>query len=163
MATTVLVTEAARASEDFPATEGSSVMLVMVESAVDMDAEAAVKAVQAQGVDHFHIMIANAGVSNVFACVKDIDLKDLREMFEVNTGGTVSLFTATRLMLKKDGRPQGARGRPGSSDTDMGNAGAKFFGIEQAVVPVKVGVNGIMKHIAEVTREKTLGRLLSYN
>ncbi|RYP53577.1 hypothetical protein DL768_001441 [Monosporascus sp. mg162] len=112
-------------------------MLVKIESTVDTGAKAAVKAVQAQGVDHFDIMIANAGILNIFARVEDIDLKDLREMFEVNTGGPVSLFTATYPVLKKDGRPRGAR----DAQTDMGNAGAKFFGMGQAVLHVKGGRN----------------------
>ncbi|RYP88506.1 hypothetical protein DL769_000273 [Monosporascus sp. CRB-8-3] len=40
----------------------------------------------------------------------------------------------------------------------VGNAGAKFFSVGQAVVPVKVHVDGIMKHIDETTREKTSRR-----
>ncbi|RYP88505.1 hypothetical protein DL769_000272 [Monosporascus sp. CRB-8-3] len=60
-----------------PAAEGSSVILVNIASTVDTNAEAAVKAVQAQGVDYLDIVIADAGISNVSACVEDVDPKDL--------------------------------------------------------------------------------------
>ncbi|RYO91003.1 hypothetical protein DL766_007516 [Monosporascus sp. MC13-8B] len=177
-----------------PAAEDLSVNLIKVESMVDTDAEAAVEAEQAQEIDQLDIVIANADISNVFARVEDIDLRDPREMSEVNTGGPVSLFRVTYPLVKKmnlkDKPPflLGSYGAskvalnygvrrcqletewltsfvcdPGFIETDMGNPGAKFFGMGRAVVPVKVSVSGILKRIDEATREKDSGRLLLYN
>ena len=42
--------------------------------------------------------------------------------------------------------------------TDMGNAGAKLFGVEQAPTSIDGSVGGLVKLIDNTTREETLGR-----
>ncbi|RYP11818.1 hypothetical protein DL765_007584 [Monosporascus sp. GIB2] len=203
--------QAATSLKACPAAEDSFVNLVKVESTVDTDAEAAVEAVQAQRVEQLDIVITNVGISNVFARVEDIDLKDPREMSggqhqrprfpvpgyvppseedgrpqEPGAPRFVTTFVAIIQNLKDN--PPFLLGFYGASkvalnylvcrrqletewptsfssailvafshsfiETDMANTGAKFFGMDQAVVPVKLD---------EASCEKTAGRLLSYN
>ena len=42
--------------------------------------------------------------------------------------------------------------------TDLGNAGARFFGMEEAFTPQKMSVDGVVKVVDEATREKTSGQ-----
>ncbi|KAH8680787.1 hypothetical protein BX600DRAFT_519970 [Xylariales sp. PMI_506] len=202
-----------------PVAEGSSVVLVEFECREPLTAKAALKTVAAQGVDHLDIVIANAGISGAYAKVDEIEIADLREMFETNTVGTVSLLTAAFPLLKatadqkgagkpifvaittqassiqnlKDNTPYllGSYGAskvainylvrraqfetewltafvvdPGShsfSQTDMGNEGAKRFGFDQAFVPVKDSVAGIVKHIDNATRETSSGKFFCHD
>ncbi|KAI1389443.1 uncharacterized protein F4822DRAFT_200353 [Hypoxylon trugodes] len=52
---------------------------------------------------------------------------------------------------------------PGFAQTDMGAVGAKYFGLAEAVVPVKDSVAGIMKHIDTATREHSSGKFFDYS
>ena len=95
--------------KSFSAASGSSVTLVKIESTDPATATAAIDTIKAAGVDHLDIVIANAGISGAYSKVDGIDIKDLREMFEVNTVGPVVLYTAAFPLLKatadKGGRP----------------------------------------------------------
>ncbi len=85
--------------------------LVKIDSTKPEDATAAIKEIQAQGVDHLDIVIANAGISGHFSKVDGIEIPHLREFFEVNTVGTVALYTAAFPLLKKTADTKGA-GKP---------------------------------------------------
>ncbi|KAM3066042.1 hypothetical protein ACMFMG_010619 [Clarireedia jacksonii] len=50
---------------------------------------------------------------------------------------------------------------PGFVQTDMGNAGARRFGMEKAVTTIEDSVDFISKTVNEATREKTSGRFCS--
>ncbi|OTB08087.1 hypothetical protein M426DRAFT_317191 [Hypoxylon sp. CI-4A] len=52
---------------------------------------------------------------------------------------------------------------PGFVQTDMGNEGAKIFGLDKAVVELNDAVNFLVDQIDSATREKTSGRFPSLN
>jgi len=52
---------------------------------------------------------------------------------------------------------------PGWVQTEMGNAGAKFFGMEQAPLTLDESVTGLMDKIDNATREKSSGTFQSYD
>ncbi|KAL9011835.1 MAG: hypothetical protein Q9180_009152, partial [Flavoplaca navasiana] len=52
---------------------------------------------------------------------------------------------------------------PGLVQTDMGNTGAKLFGMEEAPVPTKASVDGIVARIDEATKEKGSGTFAGWN
>ncbi|WWC90938.1 uncharacterized protein L201_005876 [Kwoniella dendrophila CBS 6074] len=51
---------------------------------------------------------------------------------------------------------------PGLTQTDMGNAGARLFGLDEAPVTVEDCVNGMVDAIDKSTKETHSGRLVSY-
>ncbi|KAK3313685.1 hypothetical protein B0H66DRAFT_643192 [Apodospora peruviana] len=184
------------------------------------------KLLLAAGVDHLDIVIANAGISSTsaFAKVDGVKLKDIRDMFEVNTLGPLKLFIAAFPLLKAtaDSKGPGAPKfvgvstnaasivdveenapyllagygttkaalnylvrrahaendwltafviNPGFAQTDMGNSGARHFGMEKAWVTVagarhfgmeKAWVT-VEDSIDEGTRESVSGKFLQYD
>ncbi|KAJ7626198.1 aflatoxin biosynthesis ketoreductase-like protein nor-1 [Roridomyces roridus] len=51
---------------------------------------------------------------------------------------------------------------PGWVATDMGNGGAKAFGMEQAPVTVEDSVNGVLSRIDGATKEKSSGKFFNF-
>ncbi|KAI0893425.1 hypothetical protein F4806DRAFT_504909 [Annulohypoxylon nitens] len=200
----------------FPAAQGSSVVLIKLESTCESDYPAATTKIQESGVSHLDIVIANAGIAGAYSRVEGIAISDLRLMFEVNTYPVISLLKAVYPLLKNTAETKGAGSakfvavstnaasiqdlasntpfllgsygaskaavnylvrraqfesewltafvvNPGFAQTDMGAAGARYFGLDQAAVPVKDSVAGIMKHIDEATRERSSGRFFNYD
>lgn len=45
--------------------------------------------------------------------------------------------------------------------TDMGNTGARHFGLEEAFVPVDDAADFVLGQIAQATREQTSGRFVT--
>ena len=45
----------------------------------------------------------------------------------------------------------------------MGKSGAASVGMEEAPVPLEVGITGIIKQIDTATREETSGNFVDYN
>ncbi|KAK3334212.1 hypothetical protein B0T19DRAFT_484097 [Cercophora scortea] len=199
-----------------PVGSGTKLLLVKIDSKSDTDPAEAIATITAAGVDHLDIVIANAGIANYFSKVDGIDLKEFRDLFEVNTHGPLKLLKAAFPLLKATKDKNGAAApkfvgistnaasiadleenepyllgaygaskaalnylvrrahtendwltafviNPGFAQTDMGNAGAKFFGLEQAVVTVKDSVEGILKVIDSGTRQSVSGRFLQYD
>lgn len=91
----------------FLAAQGSSVVLVKIDATSDTDANTAVEAVRAAGVDHLDVVIANAGISGAYSRIESLELRDMREMFEVNTLSVVKLFQAVYPLLKKTADTRG--------------------------------------------------------
>ncbi|KAK3311862.1 hypothetical protein B0H66DRAFT_614621 [Apodospora peruviana] len=204
--------------QSFRAAKDTKLLLVKISSNSDTDAVDAIATIKAAGVDHLDIVIANAGISSTsaFAKVDGVKLKDIRDMFEVNTLGPLKLFIAAFPLLKAtaDSKGPGAPKfvgvstnaasivdveenapyllagygttkaalnylvrrahaendwltafviNPGFAQTDMGNSGARHFGMEKAWVTVEDSVNGIVKFIDEGTRESVSGKFLQYD
>lgn len=80
--------------------QGSSLLLVKIDSASLTDSSVAVETIKEAGISHLDIVIANAGISGSIRRVESIELEDMREVFEVNTLGVVSLFKAVYPLLK---------------------------------------------------------------
>lgn len=76
--------------------------MVKIEGASETDASEAVKVLASEhGIHSLDIVIANAGISNVWTRIEDIEIKDLREFMEINTFPVVRLFKAVYPLLKK--------------------------------------------------------------
>jgi len=94
-----------KALADLPKAEGSNLIVVKLDASVDQDAFSAVKELQdSHGIDHFDIVIANAGVSYAWPPVAELKLDDLRGHLAPNVFGFLSLYQATRALLQKSSR-----------------------------------------------------------
>ncbi|KAI2615380.1 hypothetical protein GGR54DRAFT_632248 [Hypoxylon sp. NC1633] len=90
---------------DLPKGEGSRLIVVKADAAVDHDAFDAVKELQeSHGIEYLDVVIANAGVSYVWPAVAELKLDDLRGHMEPNVYGFVALYQATRPLLRKSSR-----------------------------------------------------------
>lgn len=96
----------AKALSDLPTGEGSRLIVVKYDAAVEQDAHDAVRELQEQhGVQHLDMVVANAGISNAFPLVKDVARAEIMAHLEVNVFGVIWLFQATRGLLQKAARP----------------------------------------------------------
>lgn len=89
--------------------EGSKLHLVHIESTSPEDPKKAAAAVEAAGIDHVDIIIANAG-ANPFPVlpIETIPNEDLVWAFQTNAAGPLGLFQAFRHLLKKSKSPKWA-------------------------------------------------------
>jgi len=87
---------------------GSKVILVQINAKSETDARDAMQALTSQhGIDQLDIVIANAGIFDVAAHQKILNMKlsDLQEHIDVNTYGVIRLFQATWSLLQKSSKP----------------------------------------------------------
>lgn len=89
-----------------PTGSGSQLLLVSIESTSTTDPAEAVKQVEAAGVDHIDIVIANAGVAPPSAAFDTVSVDALTHAFQVNTIGTVLLYQAVKPLLDKAAAPK---------------------------------------------------------
>lgn len=92
----------------FDCAPGSRVVVVKINTKSDTDARDAVQALASQhGIDRLDVVIANAGIFDVAAHQKVVDMKlaDLQEHIDVNAYGVVRLFQATWPLLEKSEKP----------------------------------------------------------
>ncbi|KAI0883738.1 NAD(P)-binding protein [Annulohypoxylon maeteangense] len=98
---------ASQTLSQLPVAEGSRLVVVKLDATVDTDAADAVKELREKHViEHLDVVIANAGISSVWPAVKDVRIEDLDAHMRVNVYGVVTLYQATREMLRK------AKGEP---------------------------------------------------
>lgn len=94
-----------QALANLPKGEGSKLVVVKLDASVDQDAFTAVEELQKDhGIDHFDIVIANAGVSYAWPPVAELKLDDLRDHLAPNAFGVISLYQATRALLQKSSK-----------------------------------------------------------
>ncbi|KAJ5319005.1 hypothetical protein MYU51_014073 [Penicillium brevicompactum] len=93
--------ESAQKLSTLPTAEGSSIIVVKYDASVEQSAFDAVKEATEKGVDHLDYVVANAGIAKIYPLVKDAKRADILEHFQVNVLSAVSLFQATRDLLKK--------------------------------------------------------------
>ncbi|KAK5659474.1 hypothetical protein OQA88_675 [Cercophora sp. LCS_1] len=95
-----------KALADLPKADGSKVIVVKLDAAIEKDAFDAVKTVQEQGISHLDIVVANAAIVKSYPFVKDAQRDELLEHYTVNVLGPVALYQATRDLLQKStGKP----------------------------------------------------------
>lgn len=89
--------------------EGSSLLLVQIESTSADDPKDAAKAVEAAGIDHVDLIIANAGM-NPFPVlpIETIPNSDIVNTLNINAAAPLSLFQAFRHLLKNSKSPKWA-------------------------------------------------------
>ncbi|KAI1459600.1 putative aflatoxin biosynthesis ketoreductase nor-1 [Annulohypoxylon moriforme] len=82
--------------------EGSRLLIVKIEATSETDPVEAIKQVNDAGINALDIVIVVAAInpSSAFAEVKDMDIKAMRNIFDVNTISFVSLFKAVHPLLK---------------------------------------------------------------
>ncbi|KAI5862506.1 putative aflatoxin biosynthesis ketoreductase nor-1 [Durotheca rogersii] len=118
--------------------EGSKLLLVKIEATSETDPAAAIEQIRAAGITSLDVVIAVAGINpaSAFADVKDMDVKALRDVFDVNTFSFVSLFKAIHPLLKASA----------SSPKLLAiSSNASQIVEMEPTIPVKVGVYGASK------------------
>ncbi|KAF6843893.1 aflatoxin biosynthesis ketoreductase nor-1 [Colletotrichum musicola] len=91
-----------KALSGLPTAEGSRLIVVKIDACVEEDAHAAVKELrESHGIEHLDVVIANAGVCYIWPSVAEVKISDLHAHMQPNVYGVVTLFQATRPMLKK--------------------------------------------------------------
>lgn len=182
----------AKSLHDLPKGAGSTLIVVKIDSSSLTDAEHATSLLQSKyNILSLDVVIANAGISKVWPAVHEANIEDMREHFEVNVLGVVTLFKAVRpLLLKSAGTPKfitlgstagwigpmdqipfpnAAYGtskaalhwiskkihqenpslvafpvHPGWVQTEMGNTGARAFGLDKASITIEESVEGVV-------------------
>lgn len=79
--------------------DGTELIVIKLDASIWQDAFDAVKALQAQSIDHLDIVIANAGVAYCWPLVAEVKLEDMIAHMEPNAYGVVSLYQALRPLL----------------------------------------------------------------
>ncbi|KAJ7449396.1 hypothetical protein B0H11DRAFT_2202080 [Mycena galericulata] len=198
-----------QALADLPKGEGSRLIVVKIDASVEQDAFDAVKELtEKHGIEYLNVVIANAGVSQVWPSVVDLKIADLKAHIEPNVYGVVALYQATRPLLRKSPTepifsPMGSTAGllanqppitnaaygpskaavnwftiridaedewlnafvmiPGWVQTDMGNAGARYFGMKEAQVTVDDSCDGMVQLYATSTKAKHGGKMVLYD
>ncbi|KAJ8119111.1 hypothetical protein OPT61_g24 [Boeremia exigua] len=87
--------------------EGSKVIIVKIDSAIDSDAQAAITDIQKNhGIDKIDIVIANTGIIEDVTAVAETSPEAMRQHVNVNVIGVVTLFQATAALLQKSPKPK---------------------------------------------------------
>jgi NAD(P)-dependent dehydrogenase (short-subunit alcohol dehydrogenase family) len=89
-----------------PKGDRSQLLLVKIESSIPADASSAVKEMEAAGIDHIDILIANAGVSPSIEPIETVDLGVVASTFHVNALGPLAVYQACHSLLKKSSNPK---------------------------------------------------------
>lgn len=89
-----------------PAASGSKLILVSIESTSLTDPAKAVEEVQAEGVDHFDIVIASAGWSPPIEIADNAQIEDVKKSFDINAVGPLILYQAVKPLLEKSKSPK---------------------------------------------------------
>ncbi|RYP09407.1 hypothetical protein DL765_008470 [Monosporascus sp. GIB2] len=93
--------KAATSLNELPKGEGSKLIIVKLDSQVDSDAGAAVAQLQKEhGITSLDVVIANAGIAHSGSTVSKTTPDALRDHFNTNTIGPVTLFQAVYPLLK---------------------------------------------------------------
>lgn len=111
---------------DLPQASSTRLIVVKIDASKESDPFAAVKELQAQGIDHLDVVIANAGVSYIWPKVSDVKIADLQGHIDVNVHGMVWLYQATLPLLQK------------SSDAKFAYIGSTAGWIEVIVLPISL-------------------------
>lgn len=99
-------TPAAQHLKSLPAATGSKLLLVSIENTSLTDPKKAVEDIKAAGIDHIDVVIANAGWSPPIVPLDNVDIKDVKEAFDINTVGPILLFQAVKPLLEKAAAPK---------------------------------------------------------
>ncbi|RWA06193.1 hypothetical protein EKO27_g8919 [Xylaria grammica] len=84
-----------------PKGDGSRLIFVKIDGSSTTDAANAVKAIEAEGIQHIDVLIANAGVSPPLEPIETVDIGTLSSAFQVNTIAPLTLYQACHELLKK--------------------------------------------------------------
>ena len=85
---------------------GSRLLLVGIENTNFEDPKRAIKTIEAAGIDHIDVVIANSGISIGAAPLELADPKYFTESFSVNALSPLVLYQALSSLLKKSDSPK---------------------------------------------------------
>lgn len=91
---------------DLPKAEGSRLIIVKYDGAIDGGASEIPAVLASQGINHLDLVIANAGIAYVYPSVADLKISDIENHMAINVYGTVRLYQATLPFLKKARSPK---------------------------------------------------------
>ncbi|KAI0010984.1 NAD(P)-binding protein [Xylariaceae sp. FL0662B] len=92
--------------QDLPVGLCSRLIIVKVDAGVESDAADAVRVLtEKEGVDHVDLVIANAGIANIYPKVSELKISDLVAHLTPNVFGFIYLFQATLPLLLKSKNP----------------------------------------------------------
>ena len=101
-----LTSASAKSLESVPTGSNSKVILSKIEVSSQESIKAAMKTLtEKEGVDKIDILISNAGISNYYGDAAVTPLKEMKEHYDVNVVGTLSLFQETWPLLQKSSKP----------------------------------------------------------
>ncbi|EMR68032.1 putative aflatoxin biosynthesis ketoreductase nor-1 protein [Eutypa lata UCREL1] len=152
--------------------KGSKLLLVHIEITSPEDSKKAAAAVEAAGIDHVDIIIANAGGNRFPALpIETIPNEDLVWAFQTNAAGPLGLFQSFRHLLQKSTSPKALAYsqqewltvldiHPGHARTVPGNWIAHQIGMTQAPLTIEECANAVLKTVETTTCEAALGKLI---
>ncbi|KAI1187686.1 NAD(P)-binding protein [Nemania serpens] len=89
-----------------PTADGSRLVLISIENTSTTDAKKAAEDIEAAGLDHIDIVIANSAISHAPAPLDVVDTEIMVEAFRINTISAVLLFQAVHKFLAKASAPK---------------------------------------------------------
>jgi NAD(P)-dependent dehydrogenase (short-subunit alcohol dehydrogenase family) len=90
-----------------PTAPSSSLLLIKIESSSPTDPTEAIKELQAAGINHLDIVIANAGAASAaLSPLESVSVEDVTACFNTNTLGPLLLFQAVLPLLQKSKEPK---------------------------------------------------------
>lgn len=95
-----------KALHELPKSDGSRLVIVKIDSTVQTDPLEAIKFLAGQGIDSLDLVVANAGISDIYPFVSTLDTNDLQRHLITNVYGVVWLYQATLPLLKKSSSPK---------------------------------------------------------
>lgn len=122
---------AASTLTSLPRDPSTTLILSQIDSKDHSTPSIAISNLQAQGVNHLDLVIANAGVCKCFPTAAEANLDDAREHYEINVLGPLALFQATLPLLRA------ADSREGKF-VGISSIGASIGGMELRPVPSSV-------------------------
>jgi NAD(P)-dependent dehydrogenase (short-subunit alcohol dehydrogenase family) len=103
----------------YKAADGSKLILVHIESTSPEDPKNAVAEIEAAGVDHIDVVIANAGGSPPVEVIDEVTTDNLVAAYLTNAVGPVLLFQAVKPLLQKSKNPKWATISSGGGSTQL--------------------------------------------
>jgi norsolorinic acid ketoreductase len=83
----------------------SKLITIKIDSASETDAADAIKNLQAQGISHLDVVIANAGIATSLTPLSQTPLSEFKHVLAVNSIAPLLLFQATFPLLNKSSKP----------------------------------------------------------
>ncbi|KAB8437442.1 hypothetical protein FH972_025120 [Carpinus fangiana] len=99
--------ESTKALSKVPKAQGSTLIVVKIDSTAAEDAAEAVKELQqTHGIEKLDVVVANAGIAEGFPKVSELDVQLLQKHFVTNVHGVIWLFQAVLPLLNKSSTPK---------------------------------------------------------
>ncbi|KAI0172717.1 hypothetical protein GGR52DRAFT_419308 [Hypoxylon sp. FL1284] len=99
--------DTSRSLSDLARSEGTKLIVVKVDATSDVDAQDAVKLIQAEhGITKLDIVVANAGYGTMFGDLSQVKPSEVRDLVDINTLGPLRLFQAVRPLLEAGDQPR---------------------------------------------------------